>query len=110
MVRRDGTVRRGWSPPDHPRCMGGVMVRIGDVIDNPVTGETMTFLLTGSETAGELLRIEMRVRPHGFVASEHIHPDQEERFQIMSGEITLRVGGEERRYGAGQRITIPAGT
>jgi quercetin dioxygenase-like cupin family protein len=86
------------------------MVRVGDVIENPATGETMTFLLTGSETAGELLRIDMRVRPHGFVASEHIHPDQEEQFHIVSGEITLRIGGEERRYRAGHRITIPAGT
>jgi len=100
----------GADPSDNPRCMGGIMVRVGDVIDNPVTGETMTFLLTGRETAGELLRIDMRVRPHGFVASEHVHPDQEERFQIMSGEITLRVDGEERRYRAGQRTIIPPGT
>lgn len=86
------------------------MVRVGDVIDNPVTGETMTFLATGRETGGELLRIDMRVRPGGFVASEHVHPEQEERFQIASGEIALRMNGEERRYGVGDRITIPAGT
>ena len=86
------------------------MVRVGDVIENPVTGETMTFLATGRETAGELLRIDMRVRPGGFVASEHVHPEQEERFQIASGEIALRMNGEERRYGVGERITIPAGT
>jgi len=86
------------------------MVRIGDVIENPVTGETMTFLATGHETAGELLRIDMRVRPGGFVASEHVHPEQEERFQVASGEIALRMNGEERRYGVGERITIPAGT
>lgn len=86
------------------------MVSVGDVIDNPVTGETMTFLATGRETAGELLRIDMRVRPGGFVASEHVHPEQEERFRIASGEITLRMNGEERRYGVGDRITIPPGT
>ena len=86
------------------------MVRVGDVIENPVTGETMTFLLTGRETAGELLRIDMRVRPGGFVASEHIHPNLVERFRIMSGQITLRIRGEERRYAAGEHITIPAGT
>ena len=27
------------------------MVRAGDVIENPVTGETMRFVLTGAETA-----------------------------------------------------------
>jgi quercetin dioxygenase-like cupin family protein len=86
------------------------MVRVGEVIENPVTGETMTFLRTAEETGGELLRIDMGVRAGGFVASEHIHPHQEERFQITSGDITLRIRGKERRYGAGEHITIPAGT
>ena len=86
------------------------MVRVGDVIENPVTGEKMTFLCTRHETAGELLRIDMVVRPGGFVTGEHIHPHQEERFQIMRGEITLRAGGTERRYTAGEHVTVPAGT
>ena len=72
------------------------MVRAGDVIENPVTGETMRFVLTGAETAGDLLRIDMGVRPGGFVAAEHVHPHQEERFQIASGHVTLRVDGTER--------------
>src|SRR5690349_21307054 len=86
------------------------MARVGDAIENPVTGETMTFVLTGRETAGKLLRIDMRVRPRGFVASEHVHPHQEERFHVTAGDITLRIDGEERRYTAGDELTIPAGT
>jgi len=86
------------------------MVKAGDVIENPVTGETMTFLLTGRETAGELLRIDMAVRPGGFAAAEHVHPDQDEHFQIASGQITLRVDGRERIYTTGEDVTIPAGT
>ena len=50
----------------------------------------------------------MRVRPDGFVAGEHLHPRQEERFWVADGEITLRLHGEERRYVAGEAITIPA--
>jgi len=86
------------------------MVRAGDIIENPITGETMGFLLTSRETAGELLRIDMTVRPGGFVAGEHVHPHQEERFQIASGRITLRVDGQERVYTAGDLVTVPAGT
>jgi len=86
------------------------MARAGDIIENPITGETMGFLLTSRETAGELLRIDMDVRPGGFVAGEHVHPHQEERFQIASGRITLRVNGQERVYTAGDHVTIPAGT
>jgi len=86
------------------------VVKAGDVIENPVTGEIMTFLLTGTETEGELLRIDMGVRPGGFAASEHVHPHQEERFHLTSGEITLRIRGDERRYGVGDQVVIPPGT
>lgn len=86
------------------------MVKPGDFIENPVTGEAMTFVFTGNETGGELLRIAMGVRPGGFVAAEHVHPHQEERFDIRCGQITLRVDGQERVYRAGERITIPRNT
>ena len=76
------------------------MANLGASIENPATGESMTFLLTGRDTNGELLRIDMRVRPGGFVSGEHIHPRQEERFQIDRGQITLRIRGQERRYEA----------
>jgi hypothetical protein len=57
-----------------------------------------------------LLQIDMGVRPGGFAAAEHVHPRQEERFHIKRGEITLRIRGEERRYGVGEKVIIPAGT
>jgi len=40
--------------------------------------------------------IETVVEPHGFVAAAHVHPNQEERFEIVAGTLGLRVGGEER--------------
>src|SRR5215475_13868569 len=86
------------------------MTNLGESIEHPVTGESMTFLLTGRDTNGELLRIDMRVRPGGFVSGEHVHPQQEERFQIDRGEITVRIRGKERRCSAGELVTIPAGT
>jgi hypothetical protein len=73
------------------------MPNLRESIENPVTGESMTFLLTGRDTKGELLRIDMRVRPSGFASGEHIHPRQEERFQIDRGQTTLRIRGQERR-------------
>ena len=86
------------------------MVTAGDVIENPVTGETMRFVLTGRETNGELLRIDMLVGPGGFASAEHVHPAQSERFSVVSGQLTLRVGGHEQVYTDGQQLTIPAGT
>ena len=86
------------------------MARSGDTIEHPVTGETFTFLETAEETGGEYVRIELRVRPRGFVAAPHIHPRIEETFEIRSGSFAFVVDGEERRVGAGEGATVPVGT
>jgi hypothetical protein len=55
------------------------MIRTGDVITNPVTGERLRFLKTTRDTGGELVRVEVTVEPNGFVAAAHVHPHQSER-------------------------------
>lgn len=78
-------------------------------IDNPETGEHITFLTTAGESDGELLRMEIVMDPGGFVAGEHIHPHQEERFEILAGTVRMRVGGIERELGAGDVVVVPRG-
>jgi uncharacterized cupin superfamily protein len=51
---------------------------------------------------GALLQFELDVNSHGFVAVEHIHPQQEERFLIQTGSLRLRVNGNEKDLGPGQ--------
>src|SRR5215210_5550375 len=84
------------------------MAKAGDVIENPITGERITFLRTTTETNGELLRFEYVVPPRFFIP-EHFHPRQEERHEVLSGTLRGRVGGQERDYGKGQRVDGPAG-
>jgi quercetin dioxygenase-like cupin family protein len=84
------------------------MAKAGDIIENPITGERITFLKTTRETNGELLRFEY-VLPPGFTIPEHFHPHQEERHEILSGTLKGRVGGQERDYEEGQRVVGPAG-
>ncbi len=84
------------------------MAKAGDVIENPITGERIIFLKTTRETNGELLRYEY-VLPPGFTIPEHIHPQQEERHEVLSGTLRGRVGGQERDYGEGERMIGPAG-
>jgi quercetin dioxygenase-like cupin family protein len=84
--------------------------KVGDVIEHPVTRERMKFLVTGAETGGELLRIEMTVGRGGFVTSPHIHPTQSERFVVQAGALRLRIDGEERLLGAGDEATVAPGT
>src|SRR6266550_6122255 len=86
------------------------MIRAGDSIENPVTGERLVFRQTSRETGGEAVVIETYVKPNGFVAAAHVHPSQEERFQVLRGSVGFRVGRKKVVAGPGQRLTVPAGT
>jgi hypothetical protein len=56
-----------------------------------------------------VLRLEFVLDPRGFVPSLHVHPHQEERFQILDGAARMRIGGVERDLTAGERVVVPAG-
>jgi len=86
------------------------MVKKGDRINNPITGETIIFQQTAKDTAGSLLQFNFLIKPGGFVAAPHIHPIQEERFLVKSGTIRLRVGENEQLLSTGQEGVVPAGT
>jgi mannose-6-phosphate isomerase-like protein (cupin superfamily) len=85
------------------------MIHAGDTIKNPVTGERIVFHQTSRETNGEAVVFETFVQPNGFVAAAHVHPKQEERFEIVAGTLGLKVGGGEIVAGPGETLTVPAG-
>jgi mannose-6-phosphate isomerase-like protein (cupin superfamily) len=86
------------------------VIHAGDTIENPVTGETLIFRQTSRETNGEAIVVETLVQPHGFVAAAHVHPSQEERFEVLRGSVGFKVGRKKLVAGPGQRVTVPAGT
>lgn len=87
------------------------MARAGDVIENPTTGERITFAKTASDTQGELLAFEYLVPPRTPGPPLHVHPYQEERFvEVLSGVLNARLGNDERRIGNGVTFTVSPGT
>ncbi len=86
------------------------MIRSGDTIHNPVTGERITFHQTSAETNGEAVVIECTVQPHGFVAAAHVHPSQTERFNVIEGELGLKAGKEKCRLNRGEVAVVEPGT
>jgi quercetin dioxygenase-like cupin family protein len=86
------------------------MIRTGDTIENPVTGERITFLATSIDTGGEAVVIETVVQPHGFVAAGHVHPFQSERFAVAAGTLGLKLGRKKMTLGPGEVATVEAGT
>jgi len=77
-------------------------------LDNVATGETYGFLERARDTGGEVLRLYWSCRPAGRVG-EHVHPLQEERFEVERGVLTVSVDGRETTHRAGEAITVPAG-
>jgi|SRR5271166_2693060 len=77
------------------------------VIFNPATGEHIQFTAV-AEDGEDLVRFNWHSQPGG-VIPEHVHPHQEERFIIATGEGHFVVDGEERVVGAGETIVVPAG-
>lgn len=86
------------------------MARAGDTIENPISGERITFYQTGAETDGQYLTARIDLAPRGCGPPLHVHPEMEEAFRVVSGSLTARVGGKQRTYGPGEEFTVPPGT
>jgi quercetin dioxygenase-like cupin family protein len=85
------------------------MIRTGDTIENPVTGERLVFKQSSADTDGESVLFECFVQPSGFVAAAHVHPFQQERFQVIEGSVTFKLDGRELTVAPGEAIYVPAG-
>ena len=86
------------------------MIRAGDSIVNPVTGERLVFELTSHDTGGAYTLFDTFVEPGGAVASAHVHPFQTEIFTVIEGRLGVRRGREKLELGAGEVAMIDPGT
>ena len=86
------------------------MIRTGDTLHNPVTGELIRFVETASDTGGEYVKVEVVVEPNGAVAAAHMHPYQTETFEILEGEMTFKLGKQTIVARAGETIRVVPGT
>lgn len=85
------------------------------VITNARTGQRMRFLADADEPGdgaggGTVLRIECWSPATWAREPTHTHPEQESRFEVLSGELAFWMDGRERRAGLGDTVTIPAAT
>jgi len=85
------------------------MARDGMSIENPVTGERLTFLRTAAETAGALMSFEFTLTPGGGVPMAHVHPHQEERYHVVDGTFAIRVRRTTFEAGPGRSLVVRAG-
>jgi mannose-6-phosphate isomerase-like protein (cupin superfamily) len=86
------------------------MAKSGDVIENPVTGQRIVFRRTSAETGQQVSEFDGLFRPGGFAGPAHVHPVQDERFEVIRGRASFMVRGEETELGEGQTLEVPKGT
>jgi quercetin dioxygenase-like cupin family protein len=85
------------------------MARAGEEIHNPVQGDSVVFVRTAGDTGGELMSGEMIVAPSGGNPL-HVHPLQQEHFEVLSGTFGVQIGNEQRSLSEGEEATVPPGT
>ena len=85
------------------------MAYAGQILDNPVSGERIVFRQTAADTGGDLLAIDLVLSPDGHVPGAHVHPRQEERFEVVSGSMEFRMGLRKIVAGPGEVVTVPPG-
>jgi quercetin dioxygenase-like cupin family protein len=86
------------------------MAKAGDELLNPVTRLRTVFRKTAEETSGELLQFDWIGEPSWTTGPDHVHPRQEERFEVLSGRLGIRADGIERIHGVGDVIVVSAGS
>ena len=85
------------------------MAYAGQTLDNPVSGERITFRRTAADTNGELLEFDLTLAADGDVPGAHVHPEQEERFVVHSGRVQFRLGMKKIVAGPGDTVVVPKG-
>jgi quercetin dioxygenase-like cupin family protein len=81
----------------------------GRMIANPISGEQIVILTSGTETDGKLLVFDLFLPPSTHVPSRHTHPIQEERFTILAGTMRFRLGWHSILATPSDTIVIPPG-
>jgi glyoxylate utilization-related uncharacterized protein len=69
-------------------------------------GSTITFV----ETSPERVVVEIAYDGNGVKPPTHLHPRQEERFEVLEGEINVLLDGQRRTLGTGDTLLVPPGT
>ena len=73
------------------------MVKAGDTMENPVSGQHLIIQKTAQDTGGELLEVEaVYTKPTLARPPTHYHHRQEERFEVLASRLKVLVDGQDR--------------
>lgn len=79
------------------------------VITNPVTGETICFTETADMTGGKLLKFHLTLAAGSAVPMKHIHTEQDEIFEVLTGCVNVETGSRKVILRPGEKAVMPKG-
>ena len=84
-------------------------IRVGALYENPVTGERAVVRIPPQEANGQLLVVDLYLRPGGRTAGEHVHLAATESFTPVTGQLAVRHDGRTLHAGPGTRVEVAPG-
>lgn len=84
------------------------MAQTNQIIENPVIGDKLKFLVTAEDSGGDLLKIEIRTKPGAKGTPNHYHPQQSETFEVIQGKLSVFDNGKTVLLRAGEKYTVPS--
>lgn len=80
--------------------------RAADAAASLGSAEAVYLSPDGAPAVGQIVLTE----PPGYRTPMHVHHETDESFYVLTGSLTLHVGGETRVLGPGDYVFIPRGT
>lgn len=78
----------------------------GQVIRDKFTGDSFEFVETGESTKGEYVKLKVTLISKGQTVDNHIHLEQDETFEVLSGCLTCFENGQERQVNPGEKVLL----
>jgi quercetin dioxygenase-like cupin family protein len=66
--------------------------------------------VTVRRSTPEAVEVEVRYEPGGERPPAHLHPAQDETFEVLAGVVSVRIGDVEHTYGRGETFEVARGT
>jgi quercetin dioxygenase-like cupin family protein len=85
------------------------VLRSGDAIGNPITGERFVIRVTAHESDGERFEVERFMPPDRPRQPVRVHPLQETVFTVLRGVAGFKLHGRVRMALPGERLVAPPG-
>jgi quercetin dioxygenase-like cupin family protein len=86
-----------------------VIAPTSDTIENPVTHDRITFRVTAQNSNAARLEFDDFLLAGYISPPEHVHPLQQERFEVISGSLAVQIAGREQILRVGEIVIVPPG-